>query len=335
MSASRHPACRRLTLSVVICTYKRPDALLPCLDGLARQTRLPDDVILVVRTDDTQTRAALWRTPPAGPLAWRIASVTAPGLVAARNVGLAACHTDIVAFCDDDTLASPGWAECLLARFAADDKVGGVGGRDRCHDGTGFDERRRRVVGRLQWFGRSIGNHHLGCGGLRRVHFLKGANMSFRMVATRGIRFDERLRGAGAQPHDDLAFSLAVARAGWRLVYDPQVQLDHYAATRDQARSYVAQAGLADPDGFYDAAYNLQLALRLNLSGPRLWMWRIWSLLVGARAYPGVVQALRLTVSEGAVAWRKFALCVKAASAATHTLRGRSLRMALREQRSG
>lgn len=50
----------------------------------------------------------------------------------------------------------------------------------------------------IQWFGRIIGNHHLGVGLPQKVDFLKGANMSYRAQVLATLRFDTRLRGAGA-----------------------------------------------------------------------------------------------------------------------------------------
>lgn len=300
-----------LTLCVIICTYRRPDVLARCLDGLAAQSRLPDDVILVVRPTDHATHAVL-AARPTDALPWRVVPVDRAGLIAARNAGLAACASDIVAFCDDDTVAGPDWISGIAAHFVADPRLGGLGGRDRCHDGTGFDDRRRRMVGRVQWFGRPVGNHHLGYGAARPVHFLKGANMSYRLRATRGLRFDERLRGAGAQPHDDLAFSLAVHRAGWRLVYDPAVALTHHVASAEAPRTYVASTGLPDAAGFYDCCFNLALTLEDHLHGVRRLACRAWILLIGMRVCPGLLQVARMLPAEGAVAWQKYHLAQRA-----------------------
>jgi GT2 family glycosyltransferase len=291
------------TVSVLICTYRRPDALLPCLAGLAVQTRVPDDVILVVRPSDFATHEAMAARVADG-LPWRIVAVNEPGLVAARNAGLAALRSDVVAFCDDDTVASPEWLARVLAHFA-DPSVGGVGGRDRCHDGTGFDDRQRAVVGHLQWWGRAIGNHHLGFGAARPVDFLKGANMSFRAEAVRGRWFDTRLRGKGAQACDDLSFSLSVARGGWTLIYDPAALIDHYAAS-DQLRSYVVQPGLPDPLSYQDACFNHALTLWDQMGPARRGFFMAWSTLVGVGNYPGVLQAVRIWLRGDPAAWRKF-----------------------------
>ena len=291
------------TIGVLICTYRRPDALLPCLAALAAQTRLPDDVILVVRPSDLATHEALAARAPDG-LPWRIVPVHEPGLVAARNAGLAAQHCDVVAFCDDDTVASPEWLARVLAHFA-DPAVGGVGGRDRCNDGHGFDDRQRAVVGHLQWWGRAIGNHHLGFGAARRVDFLKGANMSFRAEAIRGLWFDTRLRGKGAQANDDLSFSLAVARGGWKLLYDPAALVNHYAAA-DHLRSYVVKPGLPDPVSYGDACFNHAIALWEHMGFSQRVVFMAWATLVGVGNYPGLLQAVRFWLRRDPAAWRKF-----------------------------
>jgi len=82
----------------------------------------------------------------------------------------------------------------------------------------------------VHWFGRVIGNHHLGVGEPRET-CCKGVNMNYRRAAIANLRFDQRLWGPGAQAHNDMAFSLAVRR-GWKLIYDPRVAVDHYPAQR-------------------------------------------------------------------------------------------------------
>lgn len=316
---SRRPQQRAarppMTHGVLICSYKRPEDLLSCLAALARQQRRPDDVIVVARESDAATLQVV-RTRPDDALPLRLVTVTAPGLICARNAGLDECRTDILTLADDDTIAPSDWLERIFDHFAADPTLGGVGGRDRCHDGEGFDDRQQPTVGRLQWFGRTIGNHHLGCGEAREVDFLKGANMSYRAETFTALRFDLRLRGRGSQPHDDLAFSLAVRRAGWKLVYDPEALLEHYATQRDEPRHYVAAIRLTDPAGYFDNAYNYVIALWPNLSPPRRAIHAVWALLVGMRVLPGLAQAVRLTPSEGAAAWRKFLICQQAHFAA-------------------
>jgi GT2 family glycosyltransferase len=152
----------------------------------------------------------------------------------------------------------------------------------------------RPLVGKVTVHGKIIGNHHLGVGGAREVDILKGANMSYRREAVRTIRFDQRLRGAGAQVHNDMAFSLAVKNAGWKLMYDPRVAVDHFPAERfdDDRRDAQTMAALRN------AAFNFHLILRDQLPPLRretAWWW--WTL-VGTRVYPGLTHAALALVSK-------------------------------------
>ena len=207
------------TIGVMIATYRRPSAIIKCLEGLKHQLLLPNDVIVVAREDDHETTAALTSLTFSLPI--RLVTVNESGVVAARNAGLNASHSDVLAIVDDDTVPHPDWLYQIMDHFRKDPDLGGLGGRDRCFDGTAFDDRKHAVVGKIQWFGRVVGNHHLGFGTIREVDVLKGANMSFRASAMVNVRFDRRLKGIGTQPNDDKCFSVAVkSKAGsWRMIH--------------------------------------------------------------------------------------------------------------------
>src|ERR1700734_3346827 len=166
------------SIGVLIASYRRPVPLVACLGSLTHQLQPPHEVIVVLRRDDLDTQHALSKFNSALPL--KILFTPAPGTVAARNAGLEACTSDVLAILDDDTKPHPEWLLRVLSRFAEDHSLGGLGGRDRCFDGEAFDDRQESVVGRIQWYGRMIGNHHLGFGEIREGDFLKGGSMSFR-----------------------------------------------------------------------------------------------------------------------------------------------------------
>jgi GT2 family glycosyltransferase len=300
----------------MLCTYRRSADLARCIDALSHQTRLPDEVVVVLRDIDDDTRAYLAGPLPAN-LNIRVAQVFEPGLVASRNTGLDACTGDILALIDDDAVPYPWWCERLLEHFQANPRLGGLGGRDRCYNGKEFDDRKIELVGKLQWFGRRIGNHHLGTGGLRVVDMLKGANMSYRAAAVKRLRFDTRLRGSGAQPYEDIAFSLAVRREGWQLMYDPDVLVDHYEGAREEIRYYSTTIPVADAQGFRNFAYNGVVAMWEEFSPLRRAAFVTWSLLIGTRVCPGLVQAFRLTRSMGVASWKRFWLAQQGIFAAT------------------
>ncbi|MBD2847130.1 glycosyltransferase family 2 protein [Paenibacillus sp. IB182496] len=292
-----------MRMSVIIPTYKRTADLYRCLEGLRRQRRRPDEVVVVVREGDEET-AQLLTGPAAARLPLRTAMVALPGQVAALNRGLEAALGDIVSIVDDDTVPAPDWLARIERHFEADAAVGGVGGRDDVHTARGRVSERRRRVGIVQWHGRVIGNHHLGDGPPREVDVLKGANMSYRRTAVGEHRFDTRLAGTGAQVHNDLDFSYGVKRAGWKLVYDPEVRLDHYPAQRHDSD----QRGAFNRAAQFNMAYNEAYIMIKHLGGPRRLAYWWWAQLCGTAAKPGAVWALLLLLRgapEARLRWQE------------------------------
>ncbi|UCG34878.1 MAG: glycosyltransferase family 2 protein [Candidatus Omnitrophota bacterium] len=290
-----------MIISVIVPTYRRPKSLARCLEALHKQTRSADEILLIVRNNDSETLDFL-RSIDSERLNIRICTVTAPGQIAALNVGLDAARGEIIAFTDDDATPYPDWLERIEEHFLADQQIGGVGGRDIVQ----LDEERvketKKVVGKVQWFGGYIGNHHLGFGGPREVDILKGTNMSYRWKALGGIRFDERLHGTGAQVHNDMAFSLTVKRAGWRLIYDPAVSVDHYPDPRFGRDQRTGFNNIA----IKDRVHNETFILLGYLSTAQRFTFILWAFFIGSRSSPGFVQLLRFFPKKGLLALRKW-----------------------------
>jgi glycosyltransferase involved in cell wall biosynthesis len=274
-----------------------------CLSALQTQTKPVDQVIVVVRDTDTATWEFLAQFP-AQNLPLHIVQVTQPGVVAALNAGLTAITGDIVSITDDDAAPHPDWLEKINAHFLSDSHIGGVGGRDWVHIGEKIADGEAPIVGKLQWFGRVIGNHHLGVGAPREVDVLKGVNMSFRIQAIGQLKFDERMRGTGAQVHFEMAFTLTLKRAGWKMIYDPQVGVDHYPAQRfdeDQRHNFNEVA-------FINLVHNETLVLLEHLPPLQQIIFWLWVILVGTRENLGLIQCLRLLPSQGKLAVKKLLL---------------------------
>jgi cellulose synthase/poly-beta-1,6-N-acetylglucosamine synthase-like glycosyltransferase len=268
--------------------------------ALRKQTKPVDQAIIVVRDIDTETWEFLAQFNQHD-LPLQTVTVTQPGVVAALNAGLAAVEGDIVSITDDDAAPHPDWLEKIAAHFTSDSCIGGVGGRDWIYHGSKLEADSRQIVGKLQWFGRVIGNHHLGVGEPREVDVLKGVNMSFRTKAVGQLRFDERMRGTGAQVHFEMAFTLALKRSGWKIIYDPLVAVDHFPAQRfdeDQRNNFNEIA-------FINLVHNETLVLLEHLPPLRRIVFLFWSVLVGTYDSFGLVQWLRLLPKQGILAGKK------------------------------
>jgi cellulose synthase/poly-beta-1,6-N-acetylglucosamine synthase-like glycosyltransferase len=297
--------------SVIVPTYKRPDDLERCLMALSRQKEPADEVVVISRWDDRPSVQLLAkfineRTVPG----LRVKFVGEPGVVAAYNRGLASAEHDIVMITDDDAAPHPDWVARVKAHFERDPSAGGVGGRDIVHERGAVLTGAQQRVGEISWYGRMVGNHHIGVGEAREVSVLKGVNMAWRRAAIKGLWFDSRLRGAGAQVHCELGFSLAVRKRGWKLVYDPSILVEHFPALRadsDQRYSFNETA-------FFNASYNLRLIMCENLPPLRRMAFVGYSTLIGNRADPGLMRAVMLGIKgEGfKVPFRKAAIGMRA-----------------------
>jgi glycosyltransferase involved in cell wall biosynthesis len=256
---------------------------------------------MIVRADDEESRLVLARyEAQSQPMC--VVAVRAEGVVAALNAGLEQVQADVVAFTDDDAAPRPDWLQRIEAQFVSDSSLGGLGGRDWIYQHGALEDGRENVVGKISWFGRAVGNHHLGMGTAREVDTLKGVNMSFRTVALEGVRFDSRLRGSGAQVGNELGVSLAVKKRGWKLIYDPQVAVDHFPSVRHDEDRRNTFSTLA----VRNAAFNESLLLSEYLAFPRNLLFLLWAILVGTRTAPGVLQWLRLLGSEWRTATPRF-----------------------------
>ena len=120
--------------------------------------------------------------------------------------------------------------------------------------------------------------------------------MAFRAEAVRAVGgFDARLAGTGAQVHWELGVCLAVRRAGWKVVFDPALGVDHFPA----ARIDEDQRGVFNATAQRNAVFNETLLLTEHLRGPRRAAFLLWAMAVGTRASPGVVQWARLRLRLG------------------------------------
>ena len=266
-------------VTVVVPTYRRPDLLVKCLAGLQSQTCNSSTVIVVKRDGDELTESCLAGSLPLNP---HVVSVEQGGQMAAMAAGLAASRTPLVAFTDDDAIPRPDWIERLIKPFS-NSEIGAVGGRDVVV-ADDLDSTKclasEELVGIVTPWGRLIGNHHIGVGPARYVDVLKGVNCMYRRIA---VAIPSNLRGSGAQVHNEVAIGLRAKSNGWKLLYDPQIIVDHYPGQRFDvdARSGPAKAAT------FDAAYNLTLSIGSQGFVPAL-RRVVYGLLIGDRSLPGL-----------------------------------------------
>jgi len=113
-------------ISIVICAYteKRWNEFLAAVTSVQHQTLPAKDIIVVI----DHNPALLQRAQEHLSDVTVIENSGDKGLSGARNSGWRAAQGAIVAFLDDDAIATPDWLENLVACYA-DPEIAGVGGK--------------------------------------------------------------------------------------------------------------------------------------------------------------------------------------------------------------
>lgn len=292
------------SVDFIVPTLMRPDHLTRCLDSLVTQTAQITRIFVGVRADDNASREVIADFAKRGP----VIGVTAEGVgvIGSMNSCLRQATSDFVALVDDDVELPTDWLARMQSHLQGDKVAIAAGGRDMLMD---YPEMRRAEpltedVGRFCWFGRIIGNHHLGGGKVRRVDILRGSNILFRGDFLRDSRFDSALAGKGAQVHWELALALQARRRGCHMIFDPEVQVLHHVAPR--VDNDTLHRGRFDAVATRDVAYNeTSISLRHG-RGLHRWLMLTWQLLIGSAICPGAVRVIPRMIREGWMAFKRY-----------------------------
>ena len=121
LSTMSQPAAATV-VSVCICTYRRPQRLALLLGDLARQTRLPDEVVVVDNDAAGSARATVESLTETLPFALRYSIQPQKNISLTRNQAMKTARGDWLAMLDDDERAPAHWLATMLvcaSRFDA------------------------------------------------------------------------------------------------------------------------------------------------------------------------------------------------------------------------
>ena len=223
----------RITFSVIVPTYNRPNDLRRCLESIGAQTRAPAEVIIVDDGDAEQvTEANLRETLPDDTRLHIMPSDGVPGSSVARNTGVRAAEESVVVLLDDDVVLGETYLERLeeLYEVYDDEALAGIGGHepyprtwivDKLFDRLfyqGAEGFRINRVGMSR--ARSETDHP------REVDWLVGNNMSFKREILEDYPFPQWHQGR--EPHEDLAVGWALKLDGYHCVLDPKLPIEHH-----------------------------------------------------------------------------------------------------------
>jgi mycofactocin system glycosyltransferase len=213
-SAASDVTPARPAITVVIPVRDRHPELARCLAGLGYAHAADRPPVIVVDDASADPVAIAEIAARYGARVIRRPVNGGPG--AARNTGLAAAATELVAFLDSDCVPAPGWLDRLLPHFA-DPAVGAVAPRIVPHQAG------------LSWLARYEGASSTLDMGARPSIVRPGARVSY----VPGAALVARRSAAGAGFADgmfvgeDVDFIWRLTAAGWRVRYEPSATMGH------------------------------------------------------------------------------------------------------------
>lgn len=202
---------KALALSLIIPAYNEEKHLKACLDSVAAQTRLPDEVIVVDNNSTDGTRAIALSYPFV-----RVIKEKKQGIVSARNAGFNAAKHNLIGRIDSDTILPVDWVVRVKEYYSrpGQSKWALTGG------GYFYNMRAQRfngwVLSQLAYrVNRFICGHYI----------LWGSNM----VITKKMWGDVQSETCHRQDiHEDLDLAIHLHRSGYEIEYIESLRVGAY-----------------------------------------------------------------------------------------------------------
>ncbi len=234
-------------LTVVIPTHNpNPGRLRRTLAGLRAQT-LPAEQWETLLVDNASVTAAVV-SELAGPASLRLVPEPQLGLTHARRRGFTEARGDLIVMVDDDNVLAPDYLAQVLALFAANPRMGALGGRSLPE----FEQ------APAPWWApefdgliacRDLGNAPLTASDAKEYPLCApiGAGMALRRAAVQAWLDDPAAgqltdrRGDELTSGGDNDIVLAILRAGWAVGYFPGLALTHLIPAGRVQPDYLAR----------------------------------------------------------------------------------------------
>lgn len=224
-----------MKITVVICTKDRREDLAQALLSVGKQTRIPDEVIIVDASSNKDIENDLSKTFFSFDIKY---FYTKEGLTKQRNIGVKNSFGDIIVFLDDDIVLDSQYIFFIEKIFIEDKnrEIGGAMGKIINLNKDSFKYKLNKFYSKI-FFLSSLGDGRLKVSGLPahpfdlkksgslEVEALTGAQMSYRREVFKDYKFDEYFSSYSYL--EDVDFSHRIFRGGYKLVYQPQAMIEH------------------------------------------------------------------------------------------------------------
>lgn len=235
-------------LSVIIPTYNRKDDLTIAINSILKQSRLPEELIIV--DDGALKEVPLFEECENNGISVIYHKKNKPGLTASRNKGVTLSSGDIIIFFDDDIELFPDYLKNMENLFIEDEKgeIGGASGITmnekpikKTHKILNFFYRLFMVTGNNE--GKVLPSGfcvNFGATGrtfqeISDVDFLAGCGCAFRKKIFDKYQFNENYQGYGLGEDKDFSYRLTPE---YKLKVTPFAQLNHYESPQMRYDTY-------------------------------------------------------------------------------------------------
>lgn len=198
------------TLDVVVPCYNEADTIKTCLDALLDQGDSITRIIIVDNNSTDETVKIVQECQKKNPKITIITELK-QGVQFARNAGLNAAKSDVIARIDADTIVQPGWSEAIRKFYGKYQKVGASSGYSWYYDLPA-----KRITRFFTQMFSHAANQQFG-----DAHLIYGSNMSIRRSTWLTIR-DEACMINGIMEDQDLGYH--VTKAGIKTGYIPNAK---------------------------------------------------------------------------------------------------------------
>lgn len=247
-----------MIFSLIICTYKRPKAIISLLDSVVLQTVYPNQILIVDGSIDNET-AEIIKSSSYDYLQYYKVPPEHRGLTRQRNYGIERIitTTEVVCFLDDDTILESNYFEELINTYHNDNSIIGVGGVDTinnnwkykeagiiynkykyfCFEDYFYPEGIRNVIRNYLGLASNLGpgkmpefSHGRTCGfplngKIYEVDLLIGMSFSFKRIVTDNYKFSSYFEGYGL--YEDADYSIRAQQYGINVI-NTNLKLAHY-----------------------------------------------------------------------------------------------------------
>ncbi|QIZ71042.1 glycosyltransferase family 2 protein [Oxynema aestuarii] len=232
-----------LEVSAIICTHNREQYLGKAIDSLLAQDVRNFEAIVVDNASTDATRAVVDRRRDDDRLHYVYEAEL--GLSTARNTGARVARGRILAYLDDDAVASPQWLSVLVQAYRENDRLAVAGGKVTLI----WPEHYTPPPWLSEGLAGNLGAYDLGDlpqaieqPGLTP----RGLNYSIRRTFLDQIGgFNPNLGRMGTKllSNEELYVTELALELGWQVFYLPEALVAHHVAPERLARSWFLQRG--------------------------------------------------------------------------------------------